>query len=82
MLDLLFYNSIELSDSDISEEKDEGDPSYFIDSPPDGSELFSLSEVVSKTPVVEELAPASLKFKHCPHYFGFSRVRWCVVQLE
>ena len=47
MLNLLFYNDIDLSDSDISEKKDGGDASYLIDSPLDGTELFSLSEVVS-----------------------------------
>ena len=75
MLDLLFYDYIKLSASDISEEKDGRDASYLIDSPLDTSELFSLSEVVSETPVVE-LDSASLQFKHCQCYFGFSRVGW------
>ena len=58
MLDLLFYNDIDLSDSNVSKEED-GNASYPIDSPLDASELFSLSEVVSETPVVE-VASASL----------------------
>ena len=58
MLDLLFYDNIELSDSNVSDEKDGGDASYLVDSPLDGIELFSLSKVVSETPVVE-LASAS-----------------------
>ena len=60
---LLFYDDIELSDSDVSEEEDGGDARYLIDSPLDASELFSLSNVVSDTPVVE-LAFASLQFKY------------------
>ena len=63
---------IDLSDNDVSEEKDGGDASYLIDSPLDASELFSLSEVVSETPVME-LASASLQYKHYQCYFGFSR---------
>ena len=54
MLDLLFYDNIELT-----KEKDGGDASYLIDSSLDGSELFSLSEIVGETSVVE-LASASL----------------------
>ena len=62
--------------SDVSEEEDGGEAtcSYLIDSQLDASELFSLSEVVSDTPVVE-LASA-LQFKHCQCYFGFSTVGW------
>ena len=74
MLDLLFLMTIaiDLTDSDVSEEKDGGDASYLIDCPLDVSELFSLSEVVSETPVVE-IASAPLQFiKHC--HYGFSRV--------
>ena len=70
MLDLLFYDDIELSDN---KEMDGGDSSYPIDSPLGGSELFSLSEVVCEIPVVE-LASGSLQFNHCQCYFGFSRV--------
>ena len=33
VLDLLFYDDIELPDSDVSEEDNGGDPSYLIDSP-------------------------------------------------
>ena len=61
MVDLLFYEDIELLNSNVSEEKDGGDASYLIDSPLDASELFSLSEVVGETPVVE-LASTSLQF--------------------
>ena len=57
MLGLLFYNNKELFDSDVSEEEDGGDACYLIDSL-DASELFSFSEVVGETPVVE-LASAS-----------------------
>ena len=67
------YVNIELSDSNISEEKDGGDTNYPIDSPLDGSELISLSEVVSEIPIVE-LASTSLQFKHYQCYFGFFRV--------
>ena len=49
MVYLLFYDDIELSGSDVSEEPDRGD-GYFIDSLLDACELFSLSEVVSETP--------------------------------
>ena len=45
------------------------------DSHLDASELFSLSEVVGETPVVE-LASVSLQFEHCQCYFGFSRFGW------
>ena len=72
---MLFYDDIELSDSDISEEEDEGDANYLIDRSLDASELFSSSEVVSETPVVE-LASALLQFENCQCYFGFSRVGW------
>ena len=58
MLDLLFYDVIELSNSNVREEEDGGDASSSIDSPLDASELFSLSEVLGETPVVE-LASAS-----------------------
>ena len=64
-----------LRHNDVSEKEDGGDASYLIDSPLYGSELFSFSEIVSETPVVE-LASASLQFKHCQWYFGFSRVGW------
>ena len=74
----MIYDDIELSDSDASEDEDEGDASYLTDSPLDASELFSLSETVDETLV----ASASLKFNHCQCYFGFSRVRWCVEYLE
>ena len=45
MLDLLLYDNTEFSESDVSKEEDGQDASYLIDSPLDGSELFSLSEV-------------------------------------
>ena len=51
VLDLLFYDYIELSDCDVSEEEEGGYASCFIDRPLDASELFSLSEFVSETPV-------------------------------
>ena len=50
---ICFYGNIELSDSDGSKEEDGGDASCLIDSSLDASELFSLSEVFSETPVVE-----------------------------
>ena len=71
----LFYDDIELSDSDVGKEEDGGDASYLIDSPLDASEMFSSNELVSETPVVE-LASASLQLNHCQCYFGFSRVGW------
>ena len=71
MLDLLFYDDIELSISDVSEEEDGRDASYLINSPLDASELFSLSEVVSETP-----ASVSLQFMYCQCYLGFSTVGW------
>ena len=37
MLDLLFYNGIEYSDSDVSKEEDEEVTSYLIDSPLDAT---------------------------------------------
>ena len=52
MLDWLFYDNKELSNSDVSEEMNGGDASYLKDSPLDGNKLFSLSEVVSEIPVV------------------------------
>ena len=55
--------NIELSDSDGSEENDGGDASYFIDSPVDGTEMFSLRKVVSETPVVE--LASCLQFNYC-----------------
>ena len=71
MLDLLSYDNIELSDSDISKEKDGGDASDIVNILLGGGELFSLSEVVNETPVVE-LASASLQSNHCQCYFGLS----------
>ena len=59
MLYLLFYDDKELSDSDVSEDDDGRGASYVIDSPVNATELFSLIEVVSETPVVK-LASASL----------------------
>ena len=80
ILDYLFYDDhTELSGSDVSEEEDGEDASCLIHSHLDGSELFSMNEVVGETLVVE-LAIASLQFKHCQCYFGFSRV--CQILLE
>ena len=62
VLDLLFYDDIELSDSGVNEEEDGGDASYLIDSLLDASELFSLSEVVSET--LSCGLGTSLQFKH------------------
>ena len=53
VLDLLFSDDIELSDSDVSEEEDKGDARYLIDSPLVASDSFSLSEIIDEGLVME-----------------------------
>ena len=71
MLDLLLYDNLVLSARDVTEEESR-DVSYLIDSDLDtsASEMFSLTEVVSETLVVETASASH--FKHCQCYLGFS----------